>query len=45
MVKGEVIIGTPKTHKRRFVPFPAFLVPALAAALAGREGEDFVSPV
>ncbi|THG32866.1 tyrosine-type recombinase/integrase [Naasia lichenicola] len=42
LVKGEVIIGTPKTHKRRSVPFPAFLVPALTAALAGREREDFV---
>jgi integrase len=42
LVKGEVIIGTPKTHKRRSVPFPAFLVPSLAIALAGREREDFV---
>jgi len=24
-VRGEVIFGTPKTHKRRVVPFPAFL--------------------
>ncbi|THG31138.1 site-specific integrase [Naasia lichenicola] len=42
LVKGEVIIGTPKTHKRRSVPFPAFLLPSLEAAIAGREKDDFV---
>ena len=27
LVGGRVVVGTPKTHKRRVVPFPAFLGP------------------
>ena len=35
-VRGEVIFGTPKTHKRRVVPFPAFLTEPLTELMAGR---------
>ena len=42
LVKGEVIIGTPKTYKRRSVPFPAFLGSSLAVASAGRGADDLV---
>jgi integrase len=37
---GKVIVGTPKTHKRRSVPFPKLLEPALRAQLAGKGEED-----
>jgi hypothetical protein len=33
-VRGEVIFGTPKTHKRRVIPFPAFLTDPLAGRSA-----------
>jgi integrase len=33
---GHVIVGTPKTHKRRSVPFPAFLAPALKCTCDGK---------
>ena len=34
--RGKVIFGTPKTHKRRVVPFPAFLTGPLTELIAGR---------
>lgn len=42
LVRGEVIVGTPKTHKRRSVPYPAFLAPEVGAAVAGKEPDDLV---
>jgi integrase len=35
-VRGRAVVGTPKDHKVRSVPVPAFLVDELAAHLAGR---------
>jgi len=35
-VGGKVIFGTPKTHKRRVVPFPAFLAGPLTELIDGR---------
>lgn len=43
-VRGEVIVGSPKTHKRRSVPFPAFLIDGLTEAVAGKRSEDLVFP-
>ncbi|WP_338014670.1 tyrosine-type recombinase/integrase [Agromyces mariniharenae] len=39
LVGGKVVIGTPKTHKRRVVPFPRFMVASLAELCAGRGDE------
>jgi integrase len=41
-VKGKIIVGTPKTHKRRSVPFPAFLTPLIARACARKNPDDLV---
>jgi len=41
-VGGHVIFGTPKSHKRRSVPFPAFLTDPLMAATAGKAADDLV---
>ncbi|WP_375407414.1 tyrosine-type recombinase/integrase [uncultured Amnibacterium sp.] len=41
-VADKIEIGTPKTHKRRSVPFPALLGPALVAQCAGRTGQQLV---
>lgn len=35
-VGNEVVVGTPKNHQRRTVPFPAFLTAELRAASAGK---------
>lgn len=43
-VAGAVVVGTPKTHKRRSVPFPSFLTPALADAVSGKAPDDLVFP-
>lgn len=37
LVGGKVVLGTPKTHKRRAVPFPAFLTVPLSRACTGRQ--------
>jgi integrase len=37
LVGGKVVVGTPKTHKRRIVPFPGFLTDSLAALCSDRE--------
>lgn len=37
-----MVIGTPKTYKRRSVPYPAFLAPDLLAATGGRQANDIV---
>jgi integrase len=41
-VRGEVIFGTPKTHKRRVVPFPAFLTDPLTELMAGRDPDQLL---
>ena len=42
LVKGEVIFGTPKSYKRRSVPYPAFLQTSMTRALQGRLADDLV---
>jgi integrase len=42
MVGGDLVVGTPKTHKRRSVPFPEFLVQPLEALCAGKPGRALV---
>ena len=41
-VRGRVVFDTPKGHERRSVPFPAFLVPALAELMEGRRRDELV---
>jgi integrase len=41
-VRGRIVYGTPKTHQRRSVPLPRFLVDDLAVALAGKGFDDLV---
>ncbi len=43
-VNGRATFGTPKTHARRAVPVPAFLVDELAAQVAGKDAGAFVFP-
>jgi len=43
-VGSRVIIGTPKSHKRRTVPVPAFVVERLAAQCQGKQREDLLFP-
>lgn len=43
-VRGEVIVGSPKTHKRRSVPFPALLDGPLRDAIHGKTETDLVFP-
>jgi integrase len=41
-VDGQMVTTTPKTHMRREVPLPRFLVQELAAYVVGRSAEDLV---
>lgn len=41
---GRIVFGTPKTHARRSVPFPQFLVDPIAEACEGREPDDLLFP-
>lgn len=41
---GRLDWGMPKSHERRWVPIPRFLVERLAAHLAGRSPSDLVFP-
>lgn len=41
-VGGEVIVGTPKSHRARSVPFPAFLAEALARQCEGKTRDQLV---
>lgn len=43
-VNGRLILGTPKSHARRWVAVPRFLRDELAAQIAGRAPEDLVFP-
>jgi integrase len=45
VVQGQGLVwGTPKTHERREVPIPRFLVDDLAAHVSGKDPEDLVFP-
>ena len=41
-MNGRAVFGTPKSHQRRSVPLPRFLVEPLAVHLAGRDGDELV---
>jgi len=41
-VAGVIQIGTPKSHKRRAVPFPAFLSALVSAQIAGKGRDELV---
>jgi len=41
-VRGKIVVGTPKTHERRSVPYPAFLGPLLAEECAGKSADHLV---
>lgn len=41
-VSGEIIIGTPKTHRARSVPLPGFLCTGLAEIAADRTLESYI---
>lgn len=43
-VGSKIEVGTPKTHKKRTVPFPAFLADALAEQMAGKHPDDLLFP-
>jgi integrase len=43
-VGSQIEVGTPKSHKRRSVPFPAALAIPLARACEGRTPNDLVFP-
>ena len=42
MVGGDLVVGTPKTHKRRSVPFPEFLIQPLEELCAGKPSRALV---
>lgn len=41
-VNGSILVGTPKTHERRSVPYPKFLATPIAAACEGKGRDDLV---
>jgi integrase len=41
-VGGRIVVGSPKTHERRSVPYPAFLDELLAAECEGKRGDQLV---
>ncbi len=43
-VNGRAIFGTPKTHQRRSVPLPRFLIEPVSVHLAGRARDDLAFP-
>ena len=43
-VNGHVQVGTPKTHERRAVVYPAFLDKAVRAAAKGKASDDLLWP-
>jgi integrase len=42
LVRSEQVWGTPKSHERREVPIPRFLIHQLAAHVAGKAPDDLV---
>lgn len=43
-VGNKIEVGTPKTHKKRSVPFPAFLADSLTDQMAGKKPSDLLFP-
>jgi integrase len=43
-VNGQTIVGTPKTHQRRTVPFPDFLISGLDQSRSSKAANDLVFP-
>ncbi|WP_394163365.1 tyrosine-type recombinase/integrase [Galactobacter valiniphilus] len=43
-VAGKMILGTPKTHRTRSVPFPRFMLDELRAAAEGKESAELLFP-
>lgn len=43
-VGDRIIVGTPKSHKQRSVPFPASLSPAITRACANKRDSDLLFP-
>ncbi|MBN9632169.1 MAG: tyrosine-type recombinase/integrase, partial [Actinobacteria bacterium] len=41
-INGSIVVGTPKTHERRSVPFPEFLSEPLGSACAGKARDALV---
>lgn len=41
-VGGRIVVGTPKTHERRSVPFPIFLAEPLSALSLGKSRDDLI---
>lgn len=41
-VNGSIVVGSPKTHERRSVPFPQFLSDPIAAACDGKARDELV---
>lgn len=41
-INGKAVFGTPKTHQRRSVPVPKFLVEPISQHIAGRKRDDLV---
>ena len=41
-VNGSILVGTPKTHERRSVPYPKFLTVPIAQACEGKTRDDIV---
>jgi len=41
-INGRAVFGTPKTHQRRSVPLPRFLIEPMTAHLDGRHMDDLV---
>lgn len=42
MVSGTIVVGTPKSHKTRTVPYPAFLELEVARACQDKQPEDLL---
>jgi integrase len=41
---SQIVVGTPKAHKQRTVPLPAFLLPYLGRQCEGRGRDDLLFP-
>lgn len=41
-VNGKIVVGTPKSHERRSVAYPAFLDAAFEASCAGKSSDELV---
>lgn len=43
-INGRFVVGTPKDHERRTVPYPPFLDGAIDRAVAGKDSDDLLWP-